>query len=183
MSSESSALLRENPKGENESWEAWGERLAQKYPTPAVTPNLPVVPGHDKLRTFSRPRFLVLLILTRLSLTAETWTEYGAQWKEHYDTKIAGKPIQTIGPILPPLPTSDATGSDWAVWGKAVGEAWTNYANSKGIDLVKVLEGLKAPTEPTEDTTDGWTTYAAQWGQYGKQVREKFAAALAAKSA
>jgi len=162
MSSESSALLRENPRGENESWEAWGERLAQKYPTPAVTPNLPLVPGRDKL--------------------PETWTEYGAQWKEHYDTKIAGQPIQTSGPALPPLPSTDATGSDWAAWGNAVGQAWTNYAESKGIDLVKVIEGLKAPEEPAEDTSGGWTSYAAQWGQYSKQVRERFTVALAAKA-
>ena len=51
MSSETPAILIENPKGENESWEEWGEKLAEKYKTPAATPNLPLVPGQDKLRT------------------------------------------------------------------------------------------------------------------------------------
>lgn len=184
MSSESSALLRENPRGETESWEAWGERLAQKYPSPAVTPNLPLVPGHDSLRASHRSRrCLILPVLTQFSFTAETWIEYGAHWKEHYDSKIAGRPIQTSGPTLPPLPNSDATGSEWAAWGNAVGQAWTDYAKSKGIDLIKILEGLKTPEEPAEDDSDGWTAYAAQWGQYGKQVQERFTAALAAKAA
>ena len=52
MSSQSSILI-ENPKAENESWEEWGEKLALKYKTPANTPNLPLVPGQDKLRTSS----------------------------------------------------------------------------------------------------------------------------------
>lgn len=54
MSSETPAILIENPKGENESWEEWGEKLAEKYKTPAATPNLPLVPGQDKLRTSSK---------------------------------------------------------------------------------------------------------------------------------
>jgi len=61
MSSGTSAILLENPKAESESWETWGERLAEKYKTPAATPNLPLVPGFDKLRTsfliFSPHRF------------------------------------------------------------------------------------------------------------------------------
>ncbi|KAF9788060.1 hypothetical protein BJ322DRAFT_1181106 [Thelephora terrestris] len=151
-------LLKENPKGENESWESWGERLAQKYPTPAATPNLPLVPGHDKL--------------------PETWEEYGTQWKVHYNTHIAGKPIPTSGPTLPPLPTTDATGEDWATWGSAVSEAWNEYAKEKGVDLPKVLEGLKKP----ELINGDWASYSAEWDEYGKQVGEKFQAALAAKS-
>jgi hypothetical protein len=50
-STKTPAILVENPKGENESWQQWGEKLAEKYKTPAATPNLPPVPGHDKLRT------------------------------------------------------------------------------------------------------------------------------------
>ena len=52
-STQSPAILSENPKLEGESWEKWGERLSEKYKTPAATPNLPLVPGHEKLRTFS----------------------------------------------------------------------------------------------------------------------------------
>jgi len=158
-SSENSVLLQDNPKGENESWEAWGERLAQKYPTPAVTPNLPLVPGQDKL--------------------PETWEEYGNQWKVHYNTQIAGKPIPTSGPTLPPLPTTEATGDDWAAWGKAVSEAWNTYATERGVDLPKALEGLKQP----ELVTGDWASYSQQWDEYGNKVGERFQAALAAKSA
>jgi len=163
MSSPAPAILVDNPKGQNESWEAWGERLAEKYKTPAATPGLPLVPGFDKL--------------------PETWSEYGIQWKEYYNSKIAGQPIQTSGPTLPPLPTTEATGEEWAAWGKAVGDAWTAYAASKGVDLAKVLEGLEFPEEPTEDNGKDWAAYAAQWGEYGNQVQERFKAALAAKSA
>ena len=53
MSSPTPAILIENPKGENQSWEDWGEKLAEKYKTPAATPNLPLVPGQDKLRKSS----------------------------------------------------------------------------------------------------------------------------------
>jgi len=122
----------------------------------------------------------VLSIPIRLSFTAETWSEYGTQWKEYYNTKVAGKPIQTSGPTLPPLPTTDATGEEWAAWGKAVGDTWTAYAAEKGVDLAKVLEGLKYPERPTNGD---WAAYAGQWGEYGKQVQERFEAALAAKSA
>ena len=52
MSSPTPAILIDNPKGENESWEAWGEKLAEKYKTPAATPGLPLVPGFDELRTY-----------------------------------------------------------------------------------------------------------------------------------
>jgi len=52
MSSDNSTLLKAHPKAEGESWETWGERLAQKYPTPAVTPDLPLVPGYDNLRAY-----------------------------------------------------------------------------------------------------------------------------------
>jgi len=159
MPAENSTLLQENPKGENESWEAWGERLARKYPTPADTPNLPLVPDHDNLPA--------------------TWAEYGAQWKDHYNTKIAGKPIPTSGPTLPPLPTTDATGKDWAAWGKAVAEAWNVYAAGRGVDLAKALEGLKSP----ELNDDDWVAYSRQWEEYGTKVGERFRAALTAKSA
>ena len=131
----------------------------------------------------SRPHRPSLSIIIRFSPTAETWSEYGTQWKEYYDAKIAGKPIQTKGPTLPPLPTSEATGAEWATWGKAVADAWTEYAASKGVDLAKVVEGLKYPELPTENTREAWGTYATQWGDYGKQVGERFEAVLAAKSA
>lgn len=122
-----------------------------------------------------------LSILTiRFSLTAETWDEYGNQWKEYYNDKVAGKPIPTKGPTLPPLPTTEATGEEWAAWGKAVGAAWTAYAADLGVDLVKITEDLKYPEEPTDGD---WSAYAGQWGAYGKQVGERFQAALAAKSA
>lgn len=52
MSSPTPSILVDNPKAENESWETWGERLAEKYKTPAATPGLPLVPGFDKLRTY-----------------------------------------------------------------------------------------------------------------------------------
>jgi len=160
-SSASSAILLDNPKAENESWETWGERLAEKYKTPAATPNLPLVPGFDKL--------------------PETWSEYGTQWKDYYNTKVAGKPIQTTnGPTLPPLPTTEASGAEWAAWGKAVGEAWTAFAASKGIDLVEITKDLKYPEEPTNGD---WSAYPAQWNEYGKEVRARFEAALASKSA
>ena len=122
----------------------------------------------------------MLLILVRFSLTAETWSEYGTQWKEYYNSKVAGKPIQTSGPTLPPFPTTEATGDEWTAWGKAVGDVWTAYAVSKGIDLAKFLEGLKYPEEPTNGD---WAAYAAQWGEYGKQIQERFKAASAANSA
>jgi len=161
MSSETSPILIENPKLENESWETWGERLAEKYKTPAATPNLPLVPGSDKL--------------------PETWSEYGTQWKNYYNTQVAGKPIPTEnGPTLPDLPTTEATGDEWAAWGKGVGEAWSAYLASKGIDMAKVLEGLKGPEEPTDGN---WEGYAAQWGEYGAKAEARFKAALAAKSA
>lgn len=180
MSSPTPAILIENPKGENESWEAWGEKLAEKYKTPAATPNLPVVPGFDKLRTYFTISPSCLIDSDLVSLAAETWSEYGTQWKEYYNSKVAGKPIQTSGPTLPPLPTTEATGEEWAAWGKAVGNAWTAYAAEKGVDLAKVLEGVKYPEEPTDGD---WAAYAAQWGEYGKKVQERFQAALAAKSA
>ena len=178
MSAENSALLQENPKGENESWEAWGERLSQKYPTPAATPNLPLVPGYDKLRKF----FPASLSYSRTSITiqtAETWAEYGTNWKDYYNTQIAGEPIPTSGPTLPPLPTTDATGEGWAAWGKAVSDAWNAYAAERGVDLPKVLEGLKSPTLIGGD----WIAYTRQWEVYGNQVGERFRAVLAAKSA
>ena len=50
MSSEKSAFLTANPKGENESWEEWGDNLAKKYKTPSDAPNLPFAPGYEKLR-------------------------------------------------------------------------------------------------------------------------------------
>jgi len=146
-------------------------------------PLLPLVflwsPASTSFVRTSRSHHPIFSILIQFSLTAQTWTEYGTQWKEYYNAKVAGQPIQTSGPTLPPLPTTEATGEEWAAWGKAVGDAWTAYATSKGIDLAKVLEGLKYPEEPTDDN---WPAYAAQWGQYGKQVQERFTAALAAKS-
>jgi len=163
MSSETETppILVENPKGENESWEAWGERLAEKYKTPSATPNLPLAPGFDTL--------------------PETWLEYGTQWKNYYNTEVAGKPLPTDGgPTLPPLPTTDATGADWAAWGKAVGEAWTAFAAEKGVDLAKACEGLKPPSEPTDGN---WAAYPGEWSAYGKEVEARFKAALAAKSA
>ena len=181
-STESPAILLENPKGENESWEAWGERLAEKYKTPAATPKLPLVPGHDKLRTsFQISPVLILPILIGFFLAAESWNEYGTQWKDYYNTKVAGKPLASAnGPTLPALPTTEATGADWAAWGKAVGEAWTDYAASKGIDLAEVVKGLKLPQEPANED---WAAYAAEWNTYGDQVAARFKAALAAKSA
>ncbi|KAF9653700.1 hypothetical protein BDM02DRAFT_1652432 [Thelephora ganbajun] len=160
MSSEIPAILRENPKAEDESWEAWGEKLAEKHKTPTATPNLPLVPGFDKL--------------------PETWLEYGTQWKNYYNAKVAGQPIATSGPVLPALPIADASGEEWATWGKAVSDAWTAYAIEKDVDLAKVLEGLKSPEPPADGN---WGAYASQWSEYGKQVEERFQAALAAKSA
>jgi len=156
------AILIDNPKLEGESWEAWGERLAEKYKTPSATPNLPNVPSYGKL--------------------PETWIEYGTQWKDYYNTKVAGQPLPNPnGPTLPPLPTTEATGEQWAAWGQAVGEAWNAYATEKGVDLSKVVEGLKAP-EPPSGGSD-WSYYATEWEAYGNQVQERFNAALAAKSA
>ena len=124
-------------------------------------------------------RLAIWLLTSTFSSAAETWEEYGTQWKNHYNTNIAGKPIPTSGPTLPALPTTDATGEDWAAWGKAVAEAWSEYANEKGVDLAKALEGLKRP-----EFIDGdWAAYSQQWEVYGKQVAERFQAALAAKSA
>jgi len=114
-----------------------------------------------------------------ISSAAETWEEYGTQWKNHYNTNIAGKPIPTSGPTLPALPTTDATGEDWAAWGKAVGEAWNEYAKGKGVDLAKVLEGLTQP----ELTNGDWAAYSQKWEEYGTQVAKRFEAALVAKSA
>lgn len=128
----------------------------------------------------SQPYHLATKLLTpQLSLTAATWAEYGAQWKDHYNTKIAGKPIPTSGPTLPPLPTTDATGKDWAAWGKGVAEAWNVYAAGRGVDLAKALEGLKSP----ELIGDDWIAYSRQWEEYGTKVGERFRAALTAKSA
>jgi len=161
MSSETPAILIENPKGENESWETWGEKLAEKYKTPAATPNLPLVPGYETL--------------------PETWSEYGTQWKDYYNSKVAGRPITTAnGPTLPPLPTTDATGEEWATWGKAVGAAWTTFAAEKGVDMVEITKDLKYPEEPTDGN---WAAYAGKWDTYGNQVEARFKAALAAKSA
>ena len=182
-STKTPAILVENPKGENESWQQWGEKLAEKYKTPAATPNLPPVPGHDKLRA-SFPILSCLLINPNNSipLAAETWKEYGTQWEVYYNTKVAGKPINTKeGPTLPALPSTEASGNEWLAWGKAVADTWTAYAAEKGVDLAKVVEGLKVPEAPAAD--GDWAAYAAQWGDYGKQVGERFKAALAAKSA
>ena len=44
------AILLDNPRGDNQSWEDWGLQLAEKYKTPADTPNLPIVPGQTTLR-------------------------------------------------------------------------------------------------------------------------------------
>lgn len=44
------AILLDNPKSESQSWEDWGFQLAEKYKTPALTPNLPLVPGQTVLR-------------------------------------------------------------------------------------------------------------------------------------
>ena len=124
---------------------------------------------------------LLPILTIRSFLAAETWNEYGTQWKDYYNTKVAGKPISSeSGPTLPPLPTTEATGEEWGTWGKAVGEAWTKFAASKGVDLVKVTEGLKYPEEPTDGN---WAAYAGQWGAYGDQVGARFKAALAAQTA
>jgi len=48
----SSAILLDNPRDENQSWEDWGLQLAEKYKTPALTPGLPVVPGQTTFRTY-----------------------------------------------------------------------------------------------------------------------------------
>jgi hypothetical protein len=151
-------------------------RSTQLRPPPPTFPSSLVTTSfvrhsksHSSLTTFLTSSF---------SLTAETWEEYGTQWKVHYNTHIAGKPIPTSGPTLPPLPTTDATGEDWATWGSAVSEAWNEYAKEKGVDLPKVLEGLKKP----ELINGDWASYSAEWDEYGKQVGEKFQAALAAKS-
>ena len=115
----------------------------------------------------------------RFSLTADTWSEYGNQWKDYYNTKIAGKPIPTSGPTLPPLPNTDAAGEDWATWGKAVAKAWDDYATERGVDLPEVLKGLPLP-----ELKDGdWAAYSKQWSDYSKQIGERFQVALAAKSA
>ena len=121
------------------------------------------------------------ILTTRFSLAADTWSEYGTQWKDYYNTKVAGKPIPSAdGPTLPPLPTTDATGAEWGAWGKAVADAWTAYAAGKGVDLAKVTEGLVYPEEPTDGN---WAAYAGKWGAYGDQVAARFKAALAAKTA
>lgn len=176
-------FLRENPKGENESWEVWGERLAKKYPSPSVTPHLPPVPGYDQLRTSvfkpHRNPPTAPPLTSQLSLTADTWSEYGDQWRDHYNTHIAGKPIPTSGPTLPPLPAIGATSRDWAIWGESVSEVWNAYAAERGVDLPKALEGLKYP----ELVDNDWIAYSQQWEEYGNQVGERFKAALDAKSA
>ena len=135
--------------------------------------------------SFVRPsrsyRPLLPILTIRFSLTAETWGEYGTQWKEYYNTKVAGKPIPSAnGPTIPPLPTTEAAGEEWGTWGKAVAKAWSDFAAEKGVDLAKVTEGLKHPEEPTDDN---WAAYAGQWGAYGDQVAARFKAALAVKSA
>ena len=127
----------------------------------------------------NHPLSSILTIL--IFLTAETWSEYGTQWKDYYNTKVAGKPIHSeSGPTLPPLPTTEATGAEWGAWGKAVAEVWVAYAAEKGVDLTKVTEGLEHPKEPTDGN---WAAYAGQWGAYGDQVAARFKAALAAKNA
>ena len=180
MSASNFALLRENPKGDGESWEEWGTRLAKKYPTPAATPNLPFVPGYDKFRKFfSIPSSHNMISNIPIPPPADTWDEYGTQWKGHYNTMIAGKPVPTPGPTLPPLPAKDATSQDWAAWGKAVANAWNEYAKEKGVDLTKVVEGLKRP----ELTNNDWASFAQEWEVYGTQVADKFQAALVVNSA
>lgn len=140
---------------------------------------LPSLARTSFVRLFQSHRSTIRRLISSFSLTAETWEEYGNQWKVHYNTQIAGKPIPTSGPTLPPLPTTDATGEDWAAWGKAVSEAWNTYAAERGIDLPKVLEGLKQP----ELVNGDWASYSQQWDAYGNKVGERFQAALAAKSA
>ena len=44
------SILLDNPKGDNQSWEDWGNQLAEKYKTPADTPGLPLVPGTTSIR-------------------------------------------------------------------------------------------------------------------------------------
>ena len=128
----------------------------------------------------SRSYLPLLSILTiQFSLTAETWEEYGTQWKDHYNNNIAGKPIPTkIGPVLPALPTTNATGAEWAAWGEAVGKAWSGYFVERGINLAETVKGLEYPKEPTDNN---WAAYAAQWSAYGDKVGERLKAALAAK--
>lgn len=122
------------------------------------------------------------ILTTRFFLIAESWSEYGTQWKDYYNTKVAGKPIPSSsgGPTLPPLPTTEADGAEWGAWGKAVAAAWTSYATENGIDLSKVTEGLEYPKEPTDGN---WAAYAGKWSVYGDQVAARFKAALAAKNA
>jgi len=146
---------------------------------------LPTSPLSPVRTSFVRPpqsyRPLSSILTIRFLLTAETWSEYGTQWKDYYNTKVAGKPIDSPnGPTLPPLPTTEATGAEWGAWGKAVGEAWVTFAASKGVDLAKVTEGLKYPVEPTDGN---WAAYAGQWSAYGDQVAARFKAALDAKNA
>ena len=149
-------------------------------------PLLPPTSLLSPVRTsFVRPprsyRPLLPILTIRSFLAAETWEEYGTQWKEYYNTQIAGKPIPSEnGPTLPPLPTTEATGEEWGAWGKAVAEAWTAFAASKGVDLAKVTEGLKYPEEPTDGN---WAAYAGQWSAYGDQVAARFKAALDTKAA
>ena len=151
-------------------------------PRSTKPPLLPPTSLLSPVRTsfVSPPRSYCPLLSTltiRSFLAAETWSEYGNQWREYYNTKVAGKPIPTNnGPTLPPLPTTEATGEEWGAWGKAVADAWTAFAASKRVDLAKVTEGLKYPEEPADDN---WGDYAGQWGAYGDQVAARFKAELA----
>jgi len=148
----STSILLDNPRGENQSWEDWGLQLAEKYKTPALTPGLPCVPGQISL--------------------PETWSEYGDQWKEYYDSlseaPVIPAPKSTGGvplPTLPALPAPGSSGDAWAAWGTSVGQAYAEYGK---------IVGKKYDLEPPQTPTDGnWTAYGNQWAEYGRKLAER----------
>ena len=97
MSSPTPSILVDNPKAENESWETWGERLAEKYKTPSATPGLPLVPGSDKLRTYltisssylidSNSAFIHSRNLVRVRNPVEGILQHQGRWQAHFDQR------------------------------------------------------------------------------------------------
>lgn len=145
------AILLDNPRGENQSWEDWGMQLAEKYKTPASTPNLPLVPGQAFLPA--------------------TWSEYGDQWKVYYDS-LSETPIippaQSVDgippPTLPTLPPPGSSGDAWSAWGTSIGQAYAQYGK-----VVGEKHGLVPPQTPTDGN---WTVYGNQWAEYGRKLAE-----------